>query len=316
MNVRRVAVLLATAAVWLVSSAAADDGLSLKYKLNKGDKFIYRSISQLKQTQVIMGVTRENEMNSEAINTVTIDGIDEKGNYQLTLKAERLKFTGKFAFVGDYAFDSRSTERDKSSMIGAVATPLFERLSGMMYQATVGPNGDVLEVRGYAEQLKDLLEANPEAAPFVGGGSNESAKLSLKELFVKFPDKALKPGDSWDNPSDAELPRIGATKGKSTYRLVGTTKFNGQETAKVEVTSEGWVDLNVEQTGVKITGRITSISSTGTMHFDLATGRVVHVEGNSAQGGDLSLDVNGTIIPMRQDQSMKATAELLEKLPE
>src|SRR5262245_22299323 len=96
--------------------ARAEDAVELKYKLARGDKVIYRSKSDMKQSQTIAGMPQENEMQSDGITSFTVDGIDGKGNYQLSIKGERLKVTAKFAQLGDFVFDSQSTERDKSSM--------------------------------------------------------------------------------------------------------------------------------------------------------------------------------------------------------
>ena len=115
MNVRRVGLVLGVVIGFLGSAVRADDGVTLQYKLAKGDKLIYRTKSEMKQTQNIMGMAIENEMNNEAVSSLTVEGIDEKGNYQLTVKGERLKVNLKFGQLGDYVFDSQSSERDRKS---------------------------------------------------------------------------------------------------------------------------------------------------------------------------------------------------------
>jgi hypothetical protein len=318
MNVHRVSVLCAAVVASMGAAVYADEAVSLKCKMAKGDKVIYRTKMEMKQTQNIAGMAFDNEMNNEAISSYTVDEIDEQGNYHLTIKAERLKVKAKFgALGGDYVFDSQSSERDKSSMIGAAVTPLYERMSGIVYQAKIGPDGDVLEVKGYAEQLKDILDANPLARQFGGGGgSNDAAKESLREQFVKLPTKAINTGDTWDVSSVIELPQLGKNRGKSTYRYVGPDKVQGRDTAKAEVTGETSFELNIDQDGAKVTGTLSSTSISGTIHFDLATGRVLRAEGSATLGGDLTVDANGMIIPIRNDQTMKSSLEVLEKLPD
>ncbi len=316
MNTRRWGVVLWTVFGLFHAAAFADDSAPLKYKLAKGDKLIYRSKSEMKQTQTFAGMTIENEMTNDSISSYTVDGVDEQGNFQMTVKAERLKVKATVGPLGDFEFDSQSSERDKSSIIGAALTPLYERMSGLVFQAKISPLGEVLEVKGYAEQLKDILANNPLGSQFSGGGTDEAAKQSLKELFVKLPGKSLQPGDSWDTPSEVDLPNIGKTKSKSSYRYTGTEKINGRDAAKFEVTNETSVSLDIDQGGAKITGTISSTGATGIIHFDLETGRIVRVTGNATLGGDLSIDANGMIIPLRNDQTVKATIEWLEKLPD
>lgn len=130
MRAHRIGAWVAMAFLLVARVAAADDPVALKYKLAKGDRVIYRTKSMMKQSQTIAGMPMENEMDTETVQSFTVDAIDEKGNYQISVKGERIKMKAKFGALGDYAFDSQSSERDKSSMIGAAVTPLFERLSG------------------------------------------------------------------------------------------------------------------------------------------------------------------------------------------
>jgi hypothetical protein len=298
------------------SSARADDGVTLKHKLIKGETLIYRMKSEMKQNQTFMGMVIDNETNIEAFTSMTVDNIDEKGNYQLTLKSERLKLKAKFGALGEYEFDSQSSERDKSSQIGVMTTPILERLSGIVYQASLSPEGEVLEVKGYAEQLADLLQGNQLGLQFAGGGTNEAARQQLKELFLDFPKKALQPGDSWEAPQDIVLPNVGKTRSKNTYRYAGPEKVGERQTAKIEVTSEVSVDIDIEMGGAKVTGTISTTSASGVMHFDPAAGRLVLGEGTMNMAGDLSVDVNGMIIPIRNEQSIKSRVDFLEKLPD
>src|SRR5262245_43388334 len=239
MNVQRVSA-LCTAVLASIGLAVHADEVTLKYKMAKGDKVIDRAKMEMKQAQTIAGMAFDNEMVNDSISSYTVDDVDEQGNYYLTVKAERLKVKSKFdALGGDYTFDSQSSERDKSSQIGAAVTPLYERLSAIVYQVKLGPDGDVLEVKGYAEQLKDILDANPLARQFGGGGaSNETAKQTLRELFVKLPAKPIKSGDTWEVSAELELPQLGKSRGKSVYRYVGADKINGRDTAKAEVTGD------------------------------------------------------------------------------
>jgi hypothetical protein len=135
-------------------------------------------------------------------------------------------------------------------------------------------------------------------------------------LFVKLPDKAIKSGDSWDVSADIEMPQFGKTRGKSTYRYVGPDKVNGRDTAKTDLSGEMTIELNLEQDGAKVTGSLRSTSVSGTVHFDVATGRVLRAEGSVSLGGEITVDANGMIIPISNTQSMKSTLDVLEKVPD
>ena len=300
----------------IAGTARADDGSLLKYKFEKGGKTFFRSKTEMKQTQNFAGMTLENSFNTESISSITTDSVDEKGISQVSIKGERMKIKAAFGPLGDFVFDSQSSDRDKSSVIGAAVTPLFERLSGSVYEASIAPDGEVLQVRGYAELLKDLVEGNPLAAQFAGGGSNEAARQGLADSFPRLSKVPVKVGDTWEVPFEIPLPNLGKTKGKSVFRYAGPDKVGDRITAKIEVTSETSVDLNIEMDGAKITGTISTTSGSGTIQFDVASGRVLSHQSKVALAGTLNINANGMDILLTNEQSMSSTTEYLEKLPE
>lgn len=315
MNARRLAVVLGFVGL-LHAALVADDGTTMKYKLAKGDKLIYRAKMEMKQSQTVMGMTLENEMSNDAISSYTVDAVDEKGNAQLTVKGERVKAKAKFPALGEFTFDSQSSERDKSSAIGAAMTPLMERLSGILYQATVPPDGGVSSVKGYADQLKDLVEANPLTAQFAGGGSDEAAKQGLDEVFPKIGKAMAKPGDTWDVPVEIAMGKLGKMTGKSTYRFTGPDKVGDRATVRLEVTTDMSVELDIDMNGAKVTGKISTNNANGIVQFDILAGRVISSQSTASMGGTLNVNVNGMDFPVQNDQSMKTSAEYLEKLPD
>jgi hypothetical protein len=317
MSAKRWGLWVAVVAAGLMSGAAlADDSATLKYKFARGDKLIYRTKSSMKQNQTIAGMAHDNEMESDTIQTITVDGIDDKGNFQVSIKGERIKVKAKFGVLGEFAFDSQSSDRDKSSMIGAALTPLYERLSGSVYHAVVAPDGDILKVTGYADLVRDLIEGNPLTAQFAGGGTDDAAKESLREIFPRLNKSSVKLGDSWEAPFEIALGKVGVTKGKNSYRYAGPDKVGDRPTAKVEVTSEASVNLDIEMDGVKVTGTLSSTAAGGTVQFDHAAGRMLTSQSAVTIGGMLNINANGMDIPLQNEQNMKNEVEYLAKLPE
>lgn len=315
MKFQRSAVLFGFVVVGLLHAAAsADDGTILKYKLAKGDKLIYRTKMEMKQSQKIMGTAMENELTSETISSYTVETVDEMGNAKLNVKGERLKAMAKFGALGEFAFDSQSSERDKSSAIGLAMTPLMERLSGIMYEATVPPDGGVSEVKGYANQLRDLVEGNPLTAQFAGGGTDDSAKQALDGVFPKIAKTVANTGDTWETPIDLAMGKLGTLKGKTTYVFVGPDKVGDRATAKLAVTTDLSIDINLDMDGTKVTGKISTNNSNGFVQFDTVAGRVISGEGSASMGGTLNVNVNGMDIPVQNDQTVKTTVEYLDRL--
>jgi len=174
----------------------------------------------------------------------------------------------------------------------------------------------VTAVKGYADQLRDLIESNPLTAQFAGGGTDESAMQALNAIFPKLGKAGAKPGDTWDVPVEIQMGKVGTLTGKSTYRFAGLDKVRDRATAKLEVSTDLSLELDIDMDGAKVTGKISTTSSSGTVQFDLAAGRVISGQDTVSMGGMLNVNANGTDIPVQNDQTIKTTVEYLEKLPD
>ncbi len=305
--------------LWLLAAPLpADDaeGVKLVYKFNKGEKTLFRTGGELKQVQTINNQKIETTMNTTSFGSRLVDTVDETGAARIKVKTERMTIKSSIAGQTDYEFDSKSTERDKSSAIGAALTPLYERLSGVELELSIAANGEIKDLKGYAEALGDLLKDNPIGAGFTGGGSNDAAKTNAQELFPVMSDKPVKPGDTWGRPVDIDLKGIGKIKGKVTYKYVGPDKLGERATAKITAITDLSIEINLDVTGAKATGTLTSSNSEATVQFDPAAGRVVSYKSTQTIGGQLSIDVNNMTIPLQSDQTQATTYELLDKLPE
>jgi hypothetical protein len=304
---------------WVAHSQApqarSDEPILLKYKLAKGDKAIYRQGFDMKQAQSIMGMKLDNTIKAETIVIRAVDSVDADGRATVKLKTDRRKMSSDFTGAGKYEFDSKSSERDTSSTIGSAVTPLFERLTGSEYELVLTPQGHVAEVKGYAELVGDLLKDNPLASQF-GAADNKSAAHQEQRGFITLSEKPVKPGDQWEAPIDVELTKLGKIKGTITYTYEGPDKVGDRKTARIGVVSNIALDLNIDQGTSKVTGTLSTTSSSGTVQFDPEAGRVISSKQTSALSGQLSVEVGGMTIPIDNQQEDTETLELLDKLPE
>ncbi len=299
---------------WL-SRAHADEPLLLKYKAIKGDKLIYKTTMDLKQLQSIMGTKIENTIKQETIvSRVVVDATDD-GNVTLKVKTDRRKMNAEFGAQGKFDFDSKSSERDTGSAIGASVTPLLERLTGSEYELRMSPRGQITDVKGYAELLGDLLKDNLLAQQF-GAADNKSAAIEEQRGFLILSEKPVAPGDQWEVPLDVELTNVGKIKGKQTYTFEGVDKVGDRKTVRVRVDSDFALELKIDQPGAKVTGTLSTSSSSGTAQFDPEAGRVVSIKQKSTLSGRLMVEAGGMMIPIDNEQEQSDTLELLDKLPE
>jgi hypothetical protein len=296
----------------LINSLLADEPLVLRYKLGKDDKVIFKTTQQSKQVQTFMGQKIETATTQEVYASRIVDQIDDKGVATVKAKTERRKVK-----INEFEFDSKSTERDTTSAVGAAVTPIFERLTGSEYQILVTPRGQVIDVKGYVELIADLLKDNPLGAQFSGtGGGAAGAKLAEQESFVIFSEQAVKPGDQWEDPFDVELPGLGRVKGKLVCVYEGNDEVAKRKTVRIGVTANVSVELNLESGGAKVTGTISTTSSSGTVQFDPQAGRIVSSKRSSSLSGQLTVDAGGMIIPIDTQQDDSSTTELLDQLPD
>jgi hypothetical protein len=275
----------------------------------------FRRRRGLKQTQTIMDLKIENSMSTDDVSRHTVEEVGTDGKITLASKNERLKVSANFGAAGKFDFDSKSTERDTGSILGSGLTPLYERLSGAQLQLVVSALGEVAEVQGYKNLVADVIKDNPIAEQF-GAGSDEAAKIAYQELFVIFSDKPVKPGDKWEVPYNVDFPKLGKAKGKMLYTYEGPDKVGDRKTARFSVTNDLSFDLDLDMAGTKVTGTISTNNSSGTVQFDIEAGRVVSSKKEYTMSGQLSVNANGMIIPVQNQQTQTVTLELLDKLPE
>src|SRR5437879_3734854 len=116
MSLHRLGLVMVVASFGLAGLVRADEPVLLRYKLVKGDKLVYRTNMEMKQTQSMMGQKTENNMTQEAFISRFVEDVDDQGKAALKTKAERRKFKAEVAGLGKYEFDSTSTERDTGSV--------------------------------------------------------------------------------------------------------------------------------------------------------------------------------------------------------
>lgn len=309
----RLPVLVAGLMLVLGQFLHAQEPVLLKYKFNQGDRLLYRSSIDQKQAQTFLDQKHEMAVTNETFGSRTVDSIDDQGVAHIKTRAERIKVKTRILGLEDYDFDSKSTVRDKASETGGALTPVFDRLSGADIDLFITPRGEVKEVKAYGELLTDVVKDSMLAIQLTKGGSNESARLNVQEALLMLSDKPVKTGDEWEGVLETELPRIGKIKGKMKCKYLGPDKVGDRATAKIAVTPEAVLDVNVEIGGIKVTGALSTTSSDGTAQFDPAAGRLVSFKSNLVIAGQLTLD---GAVPFKSEQTQITTYDLLEKLPD
>ncbi len=312
MSFRRLGLAAVIAFLGLLAPVLADEPILLRYKLGKGDKLIYKTSQETKQTQTIMGAKIETTTGHDSIMLREVDSVDLVGTATLKTKAERRKFK-----VADYQFDSKSTDRDTTSAVGAALTPIMERLTGSEYQVLVSVRGAVIDVKGYVELIADLVKDSPEAQQLLGSGVGKvGAQVSEQDSFVILGEKPVSPGDQWEVPFDFELEGVGKAKGKIVYTYEANDKVGERKTVRIGMAPDISIELKVEAGGAKVTGTIASNGSSGSVQFDPEAGRVLTSKRSLTMSGQVMVEAGGQTIPVDTQSEDTFKIELIEKLPD
>lgn len=302
--------------LFMVGAASADEPIVLRYKLEKGATYINRTKADNKTAQTIAGMNLDTAISQATVDVRVIDELDAEGTAKFTTKTERLKNTTKVPALGEFEFDSKKPDRDRSSTLGAELTPLYERMVGSDLHMEVTPRGVVKSFTGYSQLVADLIKDKPLAAQFAGGGSDNMAKLGAQGAWIVFPEKAVKPGDKWDNPFEMDLGGLGVIKGKEMVTFLSVETRDGHTVAKFSTTSDVSFDLKLDMGAAKVSGKVTTANSSGSAEFDITTGRMLKQTSELTLTGQLAVDVNNMSIPVQLTQTLSQEQTALDKLPE
>jgi hypothetical protein len=288
----------------------------LRHKFAKGDRLVYRAGHEVKQVQTIMDMKINSTTRQELVTSYVVEEIDGDGNAVFVTKAVRRKTTMD-GDGGKYEFDSKSSERDTGTEIGTAVTPYLERLTGSEYRIKLTPRGNVVEVKGFAELIADLVKDNSYGALLAEViADNEGAEYTEQEHFPIFSEKPVEPGDVWEEAFDTKIKGLGTLKGRVTYTYEADDKVGQRKTVRIGIKTDMTIDIDLDVMAAKVSGTLSTTHSEGTIQFDSAAGRVVTSKQTLGMSGQLMVNAGGANFAMESSDEHTDTAEVLEKLPD
>jgi hypothetical protein len=190
---------------------------------------------------------------------------------------------------------------------------------GESFIAVVATSGAVQRVEGLS-RLSDKMFANlpPEAAPMLAGLrqglSDDVMKLNMSQALVKFPDRALKPGESWDDKMTTPNPMMGPVTISTTSTLKAIEGAAGKQMARIASTLTLRQDSAAPGAGpMGMTVKMDEAKGDREVVFDIAQGRTQKVTTNMAMPMAISGTApDGTALNMRSATRSVTTLELLQ----
>lgn len=300
----------------VAGSQAASAQETFEYKGKAGDKHSYRTSVTSSSSQKVAGMDLKSEFTLTTISERNFKEPDEDGNLKYESATKQVLVDASLPGLGKFKFDSESDENESGSQLADSLAPFFQATADAKFDVKLTKLGEVVELQGYADALKDVLKGNPLAQQFAGGGTDEAAKAGVSDLFIQFKKEGVNTGDEWEVEFKINLPNLGEATGKRRIRFDGDDKVGDTPTKKFTVTLELAFDVNIKSGGAKVTGKIESESSSGEYHFDPAIGQIISGKMKQVLSGTLTAAVGDKEIKVETSQTQNVKIERLEKRPQ
>ncbi len=268
--------------LWLVSflllPSQARAQAPLAWKLQ--DRFYAEVTSSRQQSTKLQGRSAEQSRDLTLLLAVRPQPKSPDGTRVIELKVESVKVT--------------SPARFKAPEEG-----LLKALEGADLRVTLGPDFRVQQIEGLAEVVKNLAGAQTALPPAVGEAMQASFEGLLNfvasELFVPLPEKSVAKGATWEQKTKLRLPPLGVLDlaKELTYEGKGRLPYQSLERVTATGTFRHAAVPGEAAKGVKLVkADVRTGEYKGTLHFDVAAGRLAHAEVKTKTDVAVSLVVN------------------------
>lgn len=268
------------------------DTIDLKFNLPKGSSYDYNMDMDM-SVKGNMGGQQMNVTNKMAMgyHFSTID--DSAGWKKISSTISRIAMN---IDAGGMKIDYDSDKpNDTSNVVNGTMGKVLGAMKGGEFTFTMNDKGKIGSVTGINEMMNKMMSSVPGAGAMsgsMGSAFNEdNFKQNIQQAFGMYPDKPVKPGDSWTSTMNMNNGGM-QMKLDNTYTLESVTGDN----ANVKVNSK--ISPLAGATIANIDGTMT-----GTMKYDIPTG--VPVNGDLDMLMKMSVSEGGQTMPMTTDIKMK-----------
>ncbi len=151
---------------------------------------------------------------------------------------------------------------------------LHEKIQGANFTMRVAPDGRIVEFGGYEDFLMRVAGGRKGATKVVRQAYPEvMLRDAFGDIFVQLPDKAVKPGDSWQRAFVEPIPHFGTFQAKAIY----TYESDKDNTARIATTITTKYELPKNESAVVfrvVQGTIETEKSEGMLTFNRQAGHV------------------------------------------
>ena len=260
------------------TSSASGDAIVLKFNLNKGIKFDYAMVMTMNMDQNVMG-NAMHITNKVKIGYVFEVTNDSAGWKTVNSTIDKIGMNVNAGAV-NINFDTDSAMADTAGP-AAMMGKVFGAMKGGQFSFTMNEKGQVGEVRGMKEMMERIMEKEntPNGQMIMqnmGKAFDENNfKQNISQSFAVYPDKPVKPGESWTKTLNINSNGI-PMRSENTYTLqsVDGDKANLKVTSKISS-----ADSTTDNAVSGLTGTMD-----GTSSYEISTGMLV--------SGDMDMKMN------------------------
>ena len=269
------AVLALTLIAGLTGIASAQP-VTLRYKWTKGEEVKYRVTQQT--TATVSGLpdgmgnmnveTTMAQVIRSVVKDVAADGVV---TVEQVYESIRTDINSPMARV---TFDSAN--RDAAADVNPM-NATFRAMVGESFVIVVSPTGVVLKVEGVDRLMEKVFKTIPQSPAFTAAMqgmrnalSDESMKQMLSQGFARFPDRAVKVGESWSGESTMINPFLGKATTTTTSTLTGVEGQVATIATKLNLKYDP-ADAAANPMGMAI--KVGESSGEGELLFDMGKGQ-------------------------------------------
>jgi hypothetical protein len=297
-----------------LAAAASAQELTLRYRWTKGEEVRYRMTQE--STATISGlpggmpdmnvVTTMSQVVRSVVENVAPDG---SATIRHTYESVRMNMDSPMAKM---AYDS--TAKDMAAG-DPMMKDMFSAMIGESFVLVMSPTGAVQKVEGMGalmEKMFKKMPQDPAAAGMLNGIKSSFTDDAMRQAFSQsssqFPDRPVKPGDTWSNQLTFNNPMLGATTTSTTSTFGGVEGAGGAQMAKITTKLAIKLDSATPATNpMGLTMKMGDSTGEGEFLFDVAKGRqqrgttrtnvAIMMSGSGPDGAALSMQtlVKGTL---------------------
>jgi len=239
--------------------------VDLKFKLPKGSKYEYSATTAMDMKQ--SENANDSSIRNETAFSYVFEVVNDSANWK-TLTSTISRVAMDMNVMGHSIHVDTDMKLDTATPGPfAMMGKMFGAMKNAKFSFTINEKGEIGQISGIREMQEKMLSQLP-GAPSGGrmpGMDDENLKQNMQQAFAVYPDKPVKPGDSWTKTLVQRMQGM-TLKTENVFTLEsvkGNDAAIGQETKiNSDITSDS-------AQGVKITG-----SQKGTLHYNLSTGMI------------------------------------------